>query len=192
MEKSQLIGLIKKELKEKLIKENLNILDSQPEPQHTIDDNIGNFWIVKKAMKESTEDDLIQEVDIFGLAEMISQGTVSKADITGIYKMENKARRAVQGDIRSRDKSLKETVKQGSDLVKQLDQKIKDIKIEIQALTQKANDNPMLRDSASSDLEGLYADLGKKEAALERLKASLEKEKAEPEVKDKPEPKEDE
>jgi hypothetical protein len=182
MEKSQIISQLKVELKKKL-QENVEILDSQPETEYNLDDQIGNFWIVKKAMKESTEDDLIQEVDIFSLAEMISQGTISKADITGMYKMENKARRAVQNGIRGRDKDLKETVKQGSDLLRQLEQKIKDIKTEIQAVTQKGNDNPMLRDSATADIDRLYIDLGKKEAALERLKASLDKEKGETEDK---------
>lgn len=183
MDKKQILNQLKVELKKKL-QEGIEILDSQPETEFTLDDQIGNFFIVKKAMKESSEDDLIQETDIFGLAEMISQGTVSKADISGIYKMENKARRAVQSGIKGRDKDLKETVKQGSDLLKQLTTKIADIKLEIQAVTQKGNDNPMMRDSAAADIDRLYADLGKKEAALERLQASLNKEKAEPEKKE--------
>lgn len=177
MKKTELILEIKKQLKNKLLKENLDLLDSQPKVEYNIEDQIGNFWIVKTAMKESTEDELVQEVDVFSLAEMISQGTVSRADITGMFKMENKARRFSQKSIKGRDKDLKETIKQGGDLLKQLEDKISDIKLEIQALTQKGSDNSMLRDSVSADIDRLYSELSRKEDKLDRLSKSLEAEK---------------
>ena len=71
MKQEQILSELKKELLKKL-HENKEILDSQPETEYNIEDTIGSFWIVKKAVKESTEDDMIQETDIFGLAEMIS------------------------------------------------------------------------------------------------------------------------
>lgn len=176
MKKSHLIEQLKIELKHKL-QEDIELLDSQPETTFDMEDQIGNFWIVKKAMKESTEEELIQETNIFDLAEMLSNQEITKADIAGIYMKETKARRAVSQGIRGRDRDLKETVKQGSDLLNQLKQKIEDIKTDIQARTQQGNDNPGVRDSIAADIDRLYADLNKKEMALERLQKSLEKEK---------------
>ena len=114
---------------------------------------------------------------IFGLAEMLNSGQLTKEDISGIYMKEQTARRAVSRGIRGRDKELKETVKQGSDLLNQLKQKITDIKNDIQYRTQQGNDNPAVRDSIAFDIDRLYKDLNKKETNLKRLQASLEKEK---------------
>jgi hypothetical protein len=172
MEKKQLIESIKKELKSKLLKENAEILDSQPESDYNCDDQIGNFWIVKKAIKESTEDDMIQEVDIFGLAEMISQGLV-KEDIVGLYKAEGKARSTSRKMLRTRDGELKEDIKTGSQQLKDIDAKLVSIKADIQAKTQQGMDNPGQRDSISSSLSPLYAKLSKLEDLKDKLDASL-------------------
>lgn len=158
------------------IRENVDILTSQPEITYNIDDQIGNFWIVKNAMKESTEDELIQEMDIFSLAEKISNKEIYKADIAGIYSKENKARRAVSNNIRTRDKDLKETIKTGNELVNKLTNIISNIKSEIQTLTKKGHDNPMLRDACTSDIGILNDELSRKESVLDRLIKSLEAE----------------
>lgn len=186
MKQKELISAIKKELKSKLMKENLEILDSQPESEYTLDDQIGNFWIVKKAIKESTEEDMIQEVDVFGLAEMISQGLV-KEDIVGLYKVEGKARSTSRKMLRTRDGELKEDIKTGSQQLKDIDSKISSIKADIQAKTQQGIDNPGQRSSVSSDLNSLYSKLDKLEDLKKRLDASLSKEKPSKEA-----PKEDE
>lgn len=183
--KQQLIKEIKKELKVKLaevfrthneIKEG-EIVD-QPEVQYDIEDQIGNFWIVKKALKESGEDELVEECDVFKLAEMLAQQQVTRADITGLYKMENKARRAATKSIKDRDKDLKETIKEGDNTRKDLVKAIEDIKTEIQAKTQQGINNPGQRDSVAADLDSLYASLDRKEALLTRLDKSLEAEKS--------------
>lgn len=176
MEHKQLLKAIKTELKQKLVKENLEILDSQPDSEYTLEDNIGSFWIVKKAIKESTEDDMIQEVDVFGLAEMISQGLV-KEDIVGLYKAEGKARSTSRKMLRTRDGELKEDIKTGSQQLKDIDSKIASVKANIQAKTQQGIDNPGQRDSVSSSLEPLYSKLDKLEDLKKRLDASLAKEK---------------
>ncbi len=183
MKHKQLIGLIKTELKQKLVKENLEILDSQPESEYNLDDQIGNFWIVKKAIKESTEDDIIQEVDVFSLAEMISQGLV-KEDIVGLYKAEGKARSTSRKMLRTRDGELKEDIKTGYQQLKDIDSKLAEIKSEIQAKTQEGIDNPGRRSSVSSDLQPLYAKLDKLEDLKTRLDASLAKEKPSKESKE--------
>lgn len=186
MKQKELISAIKKELKSKLMKENLEILDSQPESEYNCDDQVGKFFIVKKAIKESTEEDMIQEVDVFGLAEMISQGLV-KEDIVGLYKAEGKARSTSRKMLRTRDGELKEDIKTGSQQLKDIDSKIQTVKADIQAKTQEGMDNPGQRDSVSSSLQPLYAKLSKLEDLKKRLDASLAAEKP---VKDKP--KEDE
>lgn len=186
MKHTQLLRAIKTELKSKLVKENLEILDSQPESEYNLEDQIGNFWIVKKAIKESTEDDMIQEVDVFGLAEMISQGLV-KEDIVGLYKAEGKARSTSRKMLRTRDGELKEDIKTGSQQLKDIDSKIADIKADIQAKTQEGIDNPGQRSSVSSSLEPLYSKLDKLEDLKKRLDASLSSSKPSKEA-----PKEDE
>ena len=181
MEKENFILKIKDKLIEGL-KENNEL--SNPQDELLCDDQIGNFFIVKKAIKESMDDDLIQETNIFELAEMIANGSLNKDSIYGIYKMENRARRAAQQGLKGRDKNLKETIKQGSDLTKQLNQKMEEIKSEIQSLTQKGINDPMLRDSISSNLNKLYKELDKKENLLKRLQSSLIKEKPSKNKKD--------
>lgn len=182
-----LITIIKEELKNKL-KENYSafpqlnedeIITDQPEVTYDLDDQIGNFWIVKRAMKESLEEDLLQETDVFGLAEMIAQHQVSRADIHGIYKMENKARRASLNCISTRDKTQKDTIKEGNSTLAALEKSIEDLKMDIEACTQRGVDEPSIRDSVSADLEVLYSKLGKKEELLTRLQSSLEKENGE-------------
>jgi len=186
MKHTQLLKAIKTELKSKLVKENLEILDSQPDSEYKLEDKIGSFWIVKKAIKESTEDDMIQEVDVFGLAEMILQGLV-KEDIVGLYKAEGKARSTSRKMLRTRDGELKEDIKTGSQQLKDIDTKISDIKSDIQAKTQQGIDNPGQRSSVSSSLESLYAKLDKLEDLKKRLDASISSSKPSKEA-----PKEDE
>ena len=175
MGNTKLKEAIKQELKRKL-QEGGELLDSQPETQFDMEDQIGNFWIVKKTMKESTEDDIVCETDIFGLAEMINNGELNREDISGIYQMENKARRAALRGVRERDKGIKEEIKEGSNVKKQLEDSIKNIKLDIQARTQEGIDNPGSRDSVSSDISNLYSKLDKQKELLTRLENSLDKE----------------
>jgi len=186
MKKTELISLIKEELKEKLLKENLNILDSQPQEAYNLEDQIGNFWIVTKAIKESTEDDLIKELDVFGLAEMLSSQGLTKENIVGLYKSEGKARTTSRKLLKQRDSELKEDIKTGSSKVKELEDKIAEIKLEIQSKTTEGISDPGKRSAISSDINTLYDQLDKFEELLKRLKSSLEKEKP---SKEKPEEK---
>lgn len=155
------------------LNENTEILDSQPETEFNCDDQLGNFWFVKKAVKESTEDDMVCETDIFGLAEMISSGQLTKEDVTGIYKTESRARNTSKKGLKQRDNELKEDIKTGSSQIKQLEQSISDIKTNIQVKTQEGIDNPGRRDSVSADIQSLYSKLDKQEKLIERLKAAL-------------------
>jgi hypothetical protein len=185
-------NILKKELLKKLNENSDNIseemITDQPGIDYNLDDQIGNIWIVKKAMKESTEDDLLQETDIWGLAEMINQQQVSKADIHGIYQVENKARRMSKRQINERDSSHKQTLKEAEGYSSDLDKKISDIKMEIENITSKGMDEPGMRDSVSSDLDPLYAKLTKLEDLKDRLDSSIEAEKPK---KDKPKKDED-
>ncbi len=166
---------IKKELVQKL-QESAEILDSQPEPEFDYEDNVGNFWLVKKAMRESTDDDLVCETDVFGLAEMISQG-LTKENISGLYKSENKARSSSKRVLRQRDTQLKEDIKTASQQQKGLKQKIEDLKVDIASKVEYASNNPASRDAISADLDKLYAKLTKCEELKTRLDASVGAEK---------------
>lgn len=185
--KQALIENIKTELKNQLketfgtfrehsILEEEELLN-QPKIEYNIEDQIGNFWVVKNAIKESTEEDIIQEVDIFTLAEMIANQQITKADITGMYKMENKARRAATKCIKERDMDLKETIKTGDSSRKDLVKAIEDCKMEIKAKTDQGIAEPDQRDSVAMDLDKLYSNLDRKEQLLKRLDTALEAEK---------------
>lgn len=164
-----------KQDKSKQIEE--EIITDQPSIDYNIEDQIGNIWIVKKAMKESTEDDLVQETDIFGLAEMINQQQISRADIHGIYQMENKARRASTKCISEKKSEHKSLIKEAESTKKEIEKKIKDIQLEIKSLTDKGMKYPGSRDSVSADLDPLYQELTKLEKLKEKLETSIEKEK---------------
>jgi len=176
MERSQFLNLIKEELIQKL-QESADILDSQPESEFDYEDAVGNFWLVKRAMNESTDDELMCETDVFGLAEMISKG-LTKENIAGLYKSEGKARSSSKRALRQRKSQLKEDIKTASQKLKDLKEKITVIKADIATKTDYATNNPGSRDAISADLEKLYSKLTKLEDLQKRLDASLGAEKA--------------
>ena len=176
MNRKELIKKITSTLVESFKNENTEMLTSQPEVQYDLEDQIGNFWIVKKAMKESNEDELVSETDVFGLAELINQG-LTRESITGLYKSEGKARSSSKKIIRQRDTELKEDIKTASQQLKDLDGKIESIKTDIGGKTDYANNNPGVRDSISQDLDVLYKELTKFEELKVKLQSSLDKEK---------------
>lgn len=159
------------------------MITDQPTIDYNLDDQIGNIWIVKKALKESGEDDLLQETDIFGLAEMINQQQISRADIHGIYQVENKARRVSRKQITERDSSHKAFIKEAQGVNGDLNKKIASIRAEVALITKKGVDDPTQRDTVSSELEPLLSQLTRLEDLQTRLEGSIEKEKPKKEVK---------
>ncbi len=126
-----------------------------------------HIYLVKKAMNESTEKDLVEKKL---LLDLIGEGLYE-----GAYLNEAAAMNAAKKALKGRDTQIKENVKRGNSKISELEDQIEDLKIDIKAKQSKAIDEPGMRDSLVADVEGLMAKLDKKEAVLEKLKAALEK-----------------
>jgi len=55
-----------------------------------VPDEVGKFWVVTRATKESTLDDILFEMDVFGMM-LQAKGGLDKNDILGIFKDKKKA-----------------------------------------------------------------------------------------------------
>jgi hypothetical protein len=148
-------------------------------PALTLENNIskdGKIYLVKKAMNESTEKDMVEERS---LSELIGEGYI------GVYNSKEKAMTHGKKSLKERDLLMKENVKKGNSKLSELMSQIEDLKADIKAKQSKAIDEPGMRDSLVADVDGLMAKLNTKEAALEKLKAALEKSSPKKEKKEK-------
>jgi hypothetical protein len=177
MKKSFLKNIIKESITDYLSELNSGdhleeeLIDETPiqEKTITLENNIskdGKIYLVKKAMNESTEKDIVEERS---LAELIGEGYV------GVYNSKEKAMSHGKKALKGRDMQMKENVKKGNSKISELMDQIEDLKVDIKAKQSKAIDEPGMRDSLISDVDGLMAKLDQKEATLEKLKAALEK-----------------
>ena len=138
-------------------------------PALTLENNIskdGKIYLVKKAMNESTEKDIVEERS---LAELIGEG------YCGVYSSKEKAMAHGKKALKGRDMQIKENVKKGTSKISELENQIEDLKVDIKAKQSKAIDEPGMRDSLVADVDDLMAKLDKREAMLEKLKSALEK-----------------
>jgi len=117
-----------------------------------------NIYLVKKAMNESTEKDLIEKKP---LMELIGEGMYE-----GAYLNEAAAMSAAKKIVKAKDTLMKENVKKGQAKVGDLESQIATLKADMQKLI----DNPDTR----SELGSYTARLEKFEALLGKLKKSLE------------------
>jgi len=117
-----------------------------------------NIYLVKKAMNESTEKDLVEKKP---LMELIGEGMYE-----GAYLNEAAAISAAKKIVKAKDALMKENVKKGQAKVGDLESQIATLKVDMQKLI----DNPDTR----SELGSYTARLEKFEALLGKLKKSLE------------------
>ena len=117
-----------------------------------------NIYLVKKAMNESTEKDLVEKKP---LMELIGEGLYE-----GAYLNEAAAMSAAKKIVKAKDALMKENVKKGQAKVGDLETQIATLKADMQKLI----DNPDTR----SELGSYTARLEKFEALLGKLKKSLE------------------
>jgi len=162
---SELNSTTEEETTEETTKESLT---STPglmfEDKVTKDDNI---YLVKKAMNESTEKDLVEKKP---LMELIGEGLYE-----GAYLNEAQAMSAAKKALKGRDMQIKENIKKGNSKISELEDQIENLKIDIKAKQSKAIDEPGMRDSLVADVDDLMSKLDKKEAMLNKLKSALEK-----------------
>ena len=126
------------------------------EDKVTKDDHI---YLVKKAMNESTEKDLVEKKP---LMELIGEGMYE-----GAYLNEAQAMGAAKKAIKAKEVLMKENVKKGQVKVGGLEKQVADLKAEMAKLI----DNPEMR----GELSNYTAKLEKAEQVLEKLKSALEK-----------------
>jgi hypothetical protein len=117
-----------------------------------------HIYLVKKAMNESTEKDLVEKKP---LMELIGEGLYE-----GAYLNEAAAMSAAKKIVKVKDALMKENVKKGQAKVGDLETQIATLKADMQKLI----DNPDTR----SELGSYTARLEKFEALLGKLKKSLE------------------
>jgi hypothetical protein len=128
----------------------------------------GHIYLVKEAMNESTEKDLVEKML---LTDLIGEG------YTGAYLNEAAAEKAAKGVIKERETLMKENVKKGQVKVGGLEKQVADLKAEMAKLI----DNPEMR----GELSNYTAKLEKAEQVLEKLKSALEKSAPKKEKKEK-------
>jgi hypothetical protein len=128
----------------------------------------GYLYLVKEAMNESTEKNLVEKML---LTDLIGEG------YTGAYLNEAAAEKAAKGAIKAKEVLMKENVKKGQVKVGGLEKQIVTLKAQMQKLI----DNPEMR----GELAGYTAKLEKAEQVLEKLKAAIEKSSPKKEKKEK-------
>jgi hypothetical protein len=128
-----------------------------------------HIYLVKKAMNESTEKDLVEKKL---LMDLIGEGMYE-----GAYLNEAAAMSAAKKVVKAKDTLMKENVKKGHEKVGGLEKQVADLKAEMAKLI----DNPEMR----SELSNYTAKLEKAEQVLEKLKTALEKSAPKKEKKEK-------
>jgi hypothetical protein len=127
-----------------------------------------HVYLVKEAMNESTEKDLVEKKL---LLDLIGEG------YKGAYLNEAAANKAAKGAIKERETLMKENVKKGHEKVGGLEKQVADLKAQMAKLI----DNPEMRGELST-----YAlKLEKAEQTLSKLKSALEKSSPKKEKKEK-------
>jgi len=125
-------------------------------------------YLVKEAMNESTEKNLVEKKL---LLDLIGEG------YKGAYLNEATAMKAAKTAIKERETLMKENVKKGQAKVGGLEKQVANLKAEMAKLI----DNPEMR----GELSNYTAKLEKAEQVLEKLKAALEKSSPKKEKKEK-------
>jgi hypothetical protein len=128
-----------------------------------------HIYLVKKAMNESNEKDLVEKKL---LMDLIGEGMYE-----GAYLNEAAAMSAAKKVVKAKDTLMKENVKKGHEKVGGLEKQVADLKAEMAKLI----DNPEMR----GELSNYTAKLEKAEQVLEKLKAALEKSAPKKEKKEK-------
>ena len=160
-----------------------NLFDSDPikEEKPSIIDQIAEFYYVTNPTKESKVEELVRSSDIFEFA----KSGLTREDIHGIFKSENKAKSAANKVIKERDFNIKETYKKGQAKLKEMESQIGEIKVQIEKNASESVSNPDMRESLNNETNSLYEKLSKVEGMIERLREALEKENLRFEKKDK-------
>ncbi len=164
---SELNSVNEEEITEEPKKESLSSTPGLMFEDKVTKDN--HIYLVKKALNESTEKDLVEKKP---LMELIGEGLYE-----GAYLDEAKAMNAAKKAVKAKEALMKENVKKGHEKVSGLEKQVADLKAEMAKLI----DNPEMR----GELSSYTAKLEKAEKVLEKLKSALEKSSPKKEKKEK-------
>jgi chromosome segregation ATPase len=117
-------------------------------------------------------EELVGKGDVFEFSTL----GLTREQIHGIYKSENKAKSAANKVIKERDLKLKETYKKGQDKLKTMEASIDEIKTQIEGKMSEATSNPDMRESLTAESNSLMEKLSMLEAQVEKLREVLEAE----------------
>ncbi len=78
-------------------------------------DDVGNFFVVLNATKESTNENIMFETDVFNLAEKIKNG-LSLESIRAIVKKQDRAKRMAEGSLKERQTAVEEAKNKANEL----------------------------------------------------------------------------
>lgn len=146
--------------------------DTLKETKSMFEDKVtkdNHIYLVKKALNESTEKDLVEKVL---LTDLLGEGLYE-----GAYLNEATAMNAAKKVVKAKNTLMKENVKKGHEKVGGLEKQVADLKAEMAKLI----DNPEMR----GELSNYTAKLEKAEQVLEKLKTALEKSSPKKEKKEK-------
>jgi len=172
MKKQELKKIIKENITDWLSERNIPENESAPvkEKKVTIEDQIGEMYYVTKPSKKSSMEELVGKGDVFEFSTL----GLTKEDIFGIYKSENKANSVAGKLIKERDIKLKETYAKGKDKLKAMEASIDEIKSQIEGKMSEATSNPDMRESLTAESNNLMEKLSMIEAQVEKLREVLE------------------
>ena len=146
------------------------------EEEDTIEDQIGEFFVVEKATKnDEMPDDLYFSTDVFFFVQQM-KGGLEKSGIHGIYKSEGKAKSVASKLLKDKNNQVKETYKKGQAKLKTMEASIDEIKGQIEGKMSEATSNPDMREALTSESNSLMEKLSMLEMQMEKLRTALEKE----------------
>ena len=178
MKKTELKKIIKENIADWLAERSQNEGDSgymgytKKAPKIKMEDQIGEMYYVSRPSKKSTMEELVGKGDVFEFASL----GLTKEDVYGIYKSENKANSVAGKLIRERDAKLKETYMMGKKKLSMMETSIDEIKKQIEGKMSEATANPDMRESLTAESNSLMEKLSMLEAQVERLREALEQE----------------
>lgn len=146
-EVTKVITEAKKGKKKKMRFEGISVQESG----HVDKDDVGAFWIVLNPTKGSTDENIMFETDIFNFSEKLGQGGLTRENIKGIFKTEDRAKRMKGKLLRERQtaisdaKNSAEKLKGLRDEVVNKAQALKQTKLETQDAVRKINENKTKR-----------------------------------------------
>lgn len=178
MKKQELKKIIKENITDWLAERSQNEGDSgymgytKKAPKVKMEDQIGEMYYVSRPSKKSTMEELVGKGDVFEFASL----GLTKEDVYGIYKSENKANSVAGKLIKERDLKLKETYNTGKKKLSEMEASISEIKKQIEGKMSEATSNPDMRESLTAESNNLMEKLSMLEAQVERLREALEQE----------------